>query len=66
MTFSGLKEYMDGAGQRYGYVGVFDCCELMVNTPTGVAPIKSVNININEEGVAYAIFTVEDSNGNPG
>ena len=66
MTFDDVRQYLDNTGSRYGYAGTFDGCELLVNTPAGIMPIKSVNININEEGVAYAIFTVEDNNGNPG
>lgn len=66
MTFDGVRQYLENTGNRYGYAGTFDGCELMVNTPAGIMPIKNVNINIDSDGIASVIFRVEDNNGNPG
>lgn len=66
MTFDDANQYLDNAGKRYGYAGTFNGCELLVNTPAGIMPIKNVNINIDSDGIASVIFSVEDNNGNPG
>lgn len=66
MTFDDVKQYLDNAGNRYGYAGTFNGCELLVNTPAGIMPIKNVNINIDSDGIASVIFSVENNNGNPG
>ena len=66
MTFDDVRKYLDNTGSRYGYAGTFDGCELLVNTPAGIMPIKNVNINIDSDGIASVIFSVEGNNGNPG
>lgn len=66
MTFDDVRQYLDNTGSRYGYAGTFDGCEVLVNTPAGIMPIKNVNINIDSDGIASVIFSVEGNNGNPG
>lgn len=68
MTFNELKKYLDDAGQRYGYVGTFDDCRLLVNTRacTGLVTVESAQITIGTDGVASIVLSDEEPDGNLG
>ncbi len=66
MTFEALRQYVDGAGSRYGYCGSFDGCEIMIKTPHGLVPLESVQIQIDPNGVGSIILSDEEPDGNFG
>ena len=68
MTFNDLREYLNDAGQRYGYVGTFDDCRLMFNTRTctGLVTVNSAQITIGPDGVAYIVLSDEEPDGDLG
>jgi hypothetical protein len=68
MTFNDLKEYLNDAGQRYGYVGTFDDCRLMFNTRTctGLVTVQSAQITIGTDGFAHIVLSDEEPNGDLG
>ena len=63
MTFEALKQYLDDAGSRYGYVGTFDSCNLMIKTANGLVPVGSAQIHIGTNGVGSIILSDEEPNG---
>ena len=63
MTFAELKQYLDDAGNRYGYAGTFDSCKLMIKTANGLVPVESARIHIGTNGVGSIILSDEESNG---
>jgi hypothetical protein len=66
MTFDDLREYLGGAGDRYGYRGSFDSCTLMIMTTNGLVPVGSAQIHIDEGGTGSIVLSPEETNGNIG
>lgn len=66
MTFAELREYLDGAGDRYGYRGSFDSCKIMLTTPNGQVPVESAQIQIDANGTGSIVLSPEAPNGNIG
>ena len=66
MTFDDLREYLGGAGDRYGYRGSFDSCKLMIMTANGPAPVKNAQIQIDANGTGSIVLSPEAPNGNIG
>ena len=66
MTFDDLREYLGGAGDRYGYRGSFDSCKLMIMTANGPAPVESARIHIDEGGTGSIVLYPEETNGHIG
>ena len=66
MTFDALRQYLDGAGNRYGYGGTFDSCKLMIKTANGLVPVESAQIHIGTNGVGTIILSDEEPNGDLG
>ena len=66
MTFDTLRQYLDGAGSRYGYGGTFDSCKLMIKTANGLVPVESARINIGTNGVGCIILSDEEPDGDLG
>jgi len=60
MTFDDLRKYLDNAGSRYGYVGTFDNCNILVNTGNGLVPVESVHIQIGNNGIGCVILSDEE------
>ncbi len=63
MTFDSLREYLDDAGNRYGYGGTFDSCKLMIKTANGLVPVESARIHINTNGFGSIILSDEEPDG---
>ena len=63
MTFDDLREYLGGAGDRYGYRGSFDGCKIMLNTPNGPVPVKNVQIQIDASGIGSIVLSPEVPDG---
>lgn len=66
MTFDALKQYLDGAGNSYGYKGSFDRCKLMIKTTNGLVPVESVQIHIDDSAIGSIVLSTEVPHGNPG
>ena len=66
MTFAELREYLDGAGDRYGYRGSFDSCKIMLTTPNGQVPADHVQIQIDSSGIGSIVISPEAPHGNLG
>lgn len=66
MTFDELREYVGGAGDRYGYRGSFDSCKLMIMTTNGPVPVESARIHIDEGGTGSIVMSPEEPDGNLG
>lgn len=66
MTFDDLREYLGGAGDRYGYRGSFDGCKLMIMAANGPAPVESAQIQIDANGTGSIVLSPEAPNGNIG
>lgn len=66
MTFNDLREYLNDAGQRYGYVGSFDSCKLMIKTANGPVPVENVQIQIDASGTGSIVLSPEEPDGNLG
>ena len=66
MTFAELREYLDGAGDRYGYRGSFDSCKIMLTTPNGQVPVESAQIQIDANGTGSIVISTEAPHGNLG
>lgn len=66
MTFDELREYLGGAGDRYGYRGSFDGCKLMIMTANGPVPVDHVQIQIDPSGTGSIVLSPEAPNGNIG
>ena len=66
MTFADLREYLGGAGDRYGYRGSFDSCKIMLMTPNGPVPVKNAQIQIDASGTGSIVLSPEAPNGNIG
>ena len=66
MTFDDLREYLGGAGDRYGYRGSFDSCKLMIMTANGPAPVKNAQIQIDANGTGSIVLSPEEPDGNLG
>lgn len=66
MTFDALKQYLDGAGNCYGYKGSFDRCILMVKTANGLVRVENAQIHIDEAGIGNIVLYPEETNGNLG
>ena len=63
MTFDDLREYLGGAGDRYGYRGSFDGCKIMLNTPNGPVPVKNVQIQIDASGTGSIVLSPDVPDG---
>ena len=63
MTFDELRQYLEGAGNRYGYDSTFDSCKLMIKTANGLVPVGSAQIHIGTNGVGSIILFDEEPNG---
>lgn len=66
MTFEELKQYLDDAGDRYGYRGSFDSCTLMFMITNGPVPVESVQIQIDASGTGSIVLSPEEPDGNIG
>ena len=66
MTFSELREYLGGAGDRYGYRGSFDGCKLMIMAANGPVPVESAQIQIDANGIGSIVLSPEETNGHIG
>jgi len=66
MTFDELREYLGGAGDRYGYRGSFDGCKLMIRTTNGLSPVEIARIHIDEGGAGSIVLYPEETNGDLG
>lgn len=66
MTFDDLREYLGGAGDRYGYRGSFDGCKLMIMVANGPVPVESAQIQIDANGTGSIVLSPEAPNGNIG
>lgn len=66
MTFDELREYLGGAGDRYGYRGSFDSCKLMIMTTNGPVPVENVQIQIDASGTGSIVLSPEAPDGNIG
>ena len=66
MTFDELRQYLDGAGDRYGYRGSFDGCRNMIMAANGPAPVESAQIQIDASGTGSIVLSPEAPDGNIG